>query len=128
MPAKPWCQREGLALLTDLYELTMVAGFWKERRADQRVCFEYFFRRLPPNAGFAVAAGLGPFLQYLENLRFSDEDIAYLDTLGLFDEAFLEFDAEVSDHIVHQLLRERASNRPKLCGSHIRDTWVTLTT
>ncbi|HOD50808.1 MAG TPA: nicotinate phosphoribosyltransferase [Candidatus Hydrogenedentes bacterium] len=91
MPAKPWCQREGLALLTDLYELTMVAGFWKERRADQRVCFEYFFRRLPPNAGFAVAAGLGPFLQYLENLRFSDEDIAYLDTLGLFDEAFLGY-------------------------------------
>ena len=56
MSAQPWCQREGLALLTDLYELTMVAGFWKEQRAGQRVCFEYFFRRLPPNAGFAVAA------------------------------------------------------------------------
>jgi nicotinate phosphoribosyltransferase len=80
-----------MALLTDLYELTMVAGFWKEQRAGQRVCFEYSFRRLPPNAGFAVVAGLGPFLQYLENLRFSDDDIEYLDTLGLFDGDFLDF-------------------------------------
>ena len=91
MSAQPWCQREGLALLTDLYELTMVAGFWKEQRAGQRVCFEYFFRRLPPNAGFAVAAGLGPFLQYLENLRFSSDDLDYLATLGLFDDAFLAY-------------------------------------
>lgn len=91
MPAKAWYQREGMALLTDLYELTMVAGFWKEQRANQRVCFEYFFRRLPPHAGFAVAAGLGPFLQYLENLQFSSDDLAYLRTLNLFDEAFLAY-------------------------------------
>ncbi|HPK00614.1 MAG TPA: nicotinate phosphoribosyltransferase, partial [Candidatus Hydrogenedentes bacterium] len=91
MPATPWCQREGMALLTDLYELTMVAGFWKEQRANQRVCFEYFFRRLPPHAGFAVAAGLEPFLQYLENLHFSSDDLAYLRTLNLFDDAFLAY-------------------------------------
>jgi nicotinate phosphoribosyltransferase len=91
MSAQPWCQREGLALLTDLYELTMVAGFWKEQRANQRVCFEYFFRRLPPHAGFAVAAGLEPFLQYLENLHFSSDDLAYLRTLNLFDDAFLAY-------------------------------------
>jgi len=89
--AQPWCKREGMALLTDLYELTMVAGFWREKRADQRVCFEYFFRELPPNTGFAVAAGLGPFLQYLENLRFSESDIDYLSSLGLFEDAFLDF-------------------------------------
>ena len=91
MPAQPWCRREGLALLTDLYELTMVAGFRKEHRADQHVCFEYFFRKLPPNAGFAVAAGLGPFLEYLENLRFEEDDIEYLGSLGLFDADFLEY-------------------------------------
>ncbi len=90
MVNQPWYRREGLALLTDLYELTMMAGFVAEQRAKQRVCFEYSFRQLPPNAGFAVAAGLGPFLQYVENLRFGSDDIEYLATLGLFDNAFLE--------------------------------------
>ena len=61
-----WYRREGLALLTDFYELTMVAGHLKESRADQEVCFEYFFRALPPHSGFAVAAGLEPFLDYVE--------------------------------------------------------------
>ncbi len=106
MPAQPWCQREGMALLTDLYELTMVAGFWKEQRAGQRVCFEYFFRRLPPNAGFAVAAGLGPFLQYLENLRFSDDDLAYLGTLGLFHDDFLGYLKEFSPSLTVRAVPE----------------------
>ncbi len=86
----PWRKREGLALLTDFYELTMMAGYLKENRADFRVCFEYFFRHLPPHAGFAVAAGLGPFLDYLEHLRFTPDDIAYLRSLNVFDESFLE--------------------------------------
>lgn len=85
-----WCRREGMALLTDLYELTMIAGFEKEGRANHRVCFEYFFRSLPPHGGFAVSAGLDSFLSYLENLRFLDDDIAYLDTMNLFDRAFLD--------------------------------------
>ncbi|MBN2311832.1 MAG: nicotinate phosphoribosyltransferase [Candidatus Hydrogenedentes bacterium] len=89
--AQPWCQREGLALLTDLYELTMAAGYLKEHRPGHTVCFEYFFRSLPPHGGFAVAAGLEPFLDYLEHLRFADDDIDYLRSLGSFDEDFLEF-------------------------------------
>ncbi len=88
--AHPWRTREGLALLTDFYELTMMAGYLKENRADARVCFEYFFRYLPPNAGFGVAAGLGPFLDYLESLQFHDDDIEYLRTLRIFDAAFLD--------------------------------------
>lgn len=86
-----WYRREGLALFTDFYELTMGAGQWREGRADQRVCFEYFFRKLPPQAGFAIAAGLQSFLDYLERLRFASDDLAYLRSLAMFDEAFLDF-------------------------------------
>ena len=84
-----WYRRDGLALLTDFYELTMMAGYLKEGRDDQQVCFEYFFRSLPPHGGFAVAAGLEPFLDYLEHLRFHPDDIAYLRSLAVFDESFL---------------------------------------
>ena len=80
-----WCQREGLALLTDFYELTMMAGYLKEGRADQEVTFDYSFRSLPPHAGFAVAAGLETFLQYLDHLRFHADDVAYLDSLAMFE-------------------------------------------
>lgn len=88
---RPWFKREGLALLTDLYELTMMAGYWQDGRTNQQVSFDYFFRNLPPHAGFAVTAGLEPFLDYLEHLRFEEDDIAYLRTLGIFDDAFLDF-------------------------------------
>jgi len=86
----PWRSRAGLALLTDFYELTMMAGYLKEGREDQQACFEYFFRSLPPHAGFAVCAGLEPFLSYLENLRFEEDDLAYLASLEVFEDAFIE--------------------------------------
>ncbi|MCH8203721.1 MAG: nicotinate phosphoribosyltransferase [Candidatus Hydrogenedentes bacterium] len=90
-PGDSWFAREGLALLTDFYELTMIAGYIKERRANARVCFEYFFRNLPPHSGFAVAAGLEPFLHYLSNLRFHDDDLDYLRSLGKFDDDFFSY-------------------------------------
>ena len=86
-----WFKREGLALLTDFYQLTMMAGQWKEGRADTRVSFDYFYRNLPPHTGFAVTAGLDLLLDYLDQLRFHPEDVAYLRSLGVFDEAFLDF-------------------------------------
>ncbi len=89
-PAQPWIARDGLALLTDLYELTMMAGYFREGNADRPAIFEYFFRSLPPHAGFAVMAGLESVLGYLEGLRFHPDDIDYLRSLGLFDEAFLK--------------------------------------
>jgi nicotinate phosphoribosyltransferase len=88
---QPWRTREGLALLTDFYELTMMAGYLHEGRADLQVSFEYFFRHLPPHNGFAVAAGLNPFLDYLEHLRFEDDDVEYLRTQDIFDEEFLSY-------------------------------------
>lgn len=88
---KPWFERKGLALLTDLYQLTMMAGYFKEKRGHIEVCFEYFFRSLPPHSGYAIFAGLESFLLYLANLKFSEEDIRYLHSLNLFDDDFLEF-------------------------------------
>jgi len=87
----PWYNRAGLALLTDLYELTMMAGYYRVAHNNREVAFDYFFRKLPPHAGFAVAAGLDPFLDYLTHLRFGDDDLDYLLTLGMFNEEFLAF-------------------------------------
>jgi nicotinate phosphoribosyltransferase len=86
-----WARREDFALLTDFYELTMMNGYWATGRQDVRVCFEYFFRELPPQNGFAVAAGLQQLVDYLTRLHFDDEDIDYLRSLDVFPEGFLEF-------------------------------------
>jgi nicotinate phosphoribosyltransferase len=79
-----------LALVTDLYQLTMMYGYFKTGRSQQRVVFDMFYRSNPCGNGFAIAAGLEQVVWYLHQLRFSDEDIAYLRGLGLFSEDFLE--------------------------------------
>jgi nicotinate phosphoribosyltransferase len=86
-----WNRREGLALLTDYYELTMLAGYLRHGLAQRPAVFEYFFRTLPPHTGFVLAAGLEQFLDYLENLSFSPEDIAYLESLRVFDRPTLDY-------------------------------------
>lgn len=86
-----WFCREGFALLTDFYQLTMMAGYWKDGRTERQVSFDYFFRSLPPHTGFAIAAGLDGFLSYLERLQFTEDDLAYLASLDAFDSAFLEY-------------------------------------
>ncbi len=77
------------ALLTDLYQLTMLQGYWHEGMAETAV-FELFVRKLPPQRNFLVAAGLAQALDYLENLRFHEAEIAYLKETGLFRDEFLE--------------------------------------
>lgn len=79
------------ALLTDLYQLTMIAGYVEEGIAETPATFDLFFRRNPFRGGFAVSAGLGPALDYLEGLAFSDDDVAWLDTLGLFSPKVLDW-------------------------------------
>ncbi len=76
------------ALLTDLYQLTMLQGYWHEGMAETAV-FELFVRRLPPDRNFLIAAGLEQALDYLEKLRFSATELDYLRQTGLFDDAFL---------------------------------------
>ena len=78
-------------LLTDLYELTMLAGYLEEGMTEQRAVFDLFFRTNPFEGGYAVFAGLEPALEYLESLRFTGEELAYLMSLGLFRPRFLDF-------------------------------------
>lgn len=78
-------------LLTDLYELTMLAGYLEQGMEEKRSVFDLFFRHTPFNGGYAVFAGLGPALSYLEDLRFTDEELVYLDSLGIFSPRFIGF-------------------------------------
>lgn len=78
------------ALFTDLYELTMMAGYHATGRADEPATFDLFFRKAPAGVDLVVCAGLDPVLDYLEELRFTDGDLAYLRGLGRFDDSFLD--------------------------------------
>ena len=78
------------ALFTDLYELTMMAGYHADGRAEQTATFDLFFRKAPAGVDVVVAAGLDPVLDYLTGLRFGDEDLRFLDGLGLFASDFLD--------------------------------------
>lgn len=78
------------ALFTDFYELTMAQGYWKNKMNYPAV-FDMFFRRQPFNGGFSVFAGLHTLLEALETFSFSQEDITYLSSLGIFEEGFLEY-------------------------------------
>ncbi|MCL2008294.1 MAG: nicotinate phosphoribosyltransferase [Treponema sp.] len=78
------------ALFTDFYSLTMAQGYWK-RGMDSRAVFEMFFRHHPFKGGFSVFAGLESFLEKLKSFIFTEDDISYLKSLKLFDDAFLNY-------------------------------------
>ncbi len=80
-----------LALLTDFYQLTMLAGYFESGKTDQAAVFDLYFRRIPQKGGYCVAAGLEPALEYLENLRFEADDLEYLRSTKTFSEGFLEY-------------------------------------
>ena len=80
-----------LTTLTDFYELTMAGGYFEEGMKDIIATFDMFYRRNPDKSGFAIMAGLEQVIDYLQNLRFTDEDIAFLRGKGIFSEAFLEY-------------------------------------
>ena len=81
---------EGLALFTDLYQLTMLQAYFEERMTEPAV-FSLFVRRLPRNRNFLVACGLDTVLEYLESLRFTQQDLSYLGTLKIFSDRFLSW-------------------------------------
>src|SRR6266850_6882003 len=89
--------RGSLALLTDLYQLTMACGYWKQGDADREAVFHLTFRRPPFGGGYAIAAGIAPALAYLRRLRFTPDDLGYLATLRdsedapLFPAGFLDY-------------------------------------
>jgi nicotinate phosphoribosyltransferase len=88
---------QSLALLTDLYQLTMAYGYWKLGRSEQEAVFHLFFRKPPFGGGYAVAAGLGPAVEFLEQFRFDASDLDYLATIAgndgrpLFESAFYDY-------------------------------------
>ena len=79
-----------LTLLTDLYQLTMGYGFFRQKKHEEEVVFDLFFRK-NELITYSIAAGLEQAMEYLLDWRFDDEDIAYLRSLELFDEDFLEY-------------------------------------
>jgi len=80
-----------LTLLTDLYELTMMQGYFKEEEKNVNAIFDMFYRRNPDGNGYAVSCGLEQVIELIENFHFSDSDIEYLNSLGIFDADFLEY-------------------------------------
>ncbi len=80
-----------LTLLTDLYELTMMQGYFKEKEQNETVIFDAFYRNNPDNNGYAICAGLEQVIDYVKNLHFDKDDIDYLRSVGLFDEDFLDY-------------------------------------
>ena len=83
-----------LTMLCDFYELTMSQGYFKTGYSDRITYFDLFFRRCPDGGGFAIAAGLEQIIQYIQELHFDAEDIAYLRGRNLFSEEFLAYLAD----------------------------------
>ncbi len=80
-----------LTLLTDLYELTMMQGYFKNAGMNETVIFDAFYRSNPEGGGYAISAGLEQIIEYIKNLHFSKEDVEYLRSLHIFEEDFLEY-------------------------------------
>lgn len=78
-------------MLCDFYELTMANGYFEAGKKDEIVYFDCFFRTIPDGGGFAIAAGLEQLIDYIENIRFTEEDIAYLKTKNCFSQGFLDY-------------------------------------
>lgn len=83
--------RQNLTLLTDLYELTMMQGYFKNKDRNEPVIFDAFYRSNPCGGGYAVSAGLEQVIQYIRELHFDQEDITYLSSLGIFSPDFLDY-------------------------------------
>ena len=84
-------KQENFAMLCDFYEFTMSNGYFKNGFYEKNVWFDVFFRKVPDDGGFAIAAGLEQVIDYIRELHFEDEDIEYLRSKGIFDEGFLKY-------------------------------------
>ncbi|HAS21305.1 MAG TPA: nicotinate phosphoribosyltransferase [Lachnospiraceae bacterium] len=83
--------RQNLTLLTDLYELTMMQGYFKHKDENKNVIFDAFFRTNPFGGGYSIMCGIEQLVNYVKELHFSDGDIEYLRSIGIFDEDFLNY-------------------------------------
>ncbi|MCQ2417911.1 MAG: nicotinate phosphoribosyltransferase [Oscillospiraceae bacterium] len=80
-----------LTMLVDFYEMTMANGFLENGLGEITTCFDLFFRKVPDQGGYAIMAGLEQAIEYMKNLHFTEEDIAYLRDKHIFCEAFLDY-------------------------------------
>ena len=80
-----------LSMLLDFYELTMGNGYLKNDLSDKIAVFDMFFRRVPDGGGYTIMAGLNQLIEYLQNLKFDDDDIEYLRNKNCFCEEFLDY-------------------------------------
>ena len=83
--------KQNLTLMTDLYELTMMQGYFRNKDRNETVIFDAFYRNNPMDSGYSICAGLEQVIDYINNLHFEDDDIAYLRSLGIFGEDFLKY-------------------------------------
>ncbi len=81
-------------LLCDFYELTMANGYFELGKGNETAYFDVFFRKVPDGGGFAIAAGLEQVIDYIKELKFTEEDIAFLREKGIFSEGFLKYLAD----------------------------------
>ncbi|MDO4648864.1 MAG: nicotinate phosphoribosyltransferase [Eubacteriales bacterium] len=84
-------EARNITMMMDLYELTMANGYFHQENPESKVAFDVFYRKNPDGGGFSIFAGLEQIGEYIENMHFSEEDIAYLRSLHLFDEEFLTY-------------------------------------
>lgn len=82
--------RENLTLLTDFYELTMMQGYYRNK-TNETVVFDVFYRNNPSGSGYSICAGLEQVIDYIKNICFTEDDISYLRSIGMFEEDFLEY-------------------------------------
>ena len=80
-----------LSMLCDFYELTMGNGYFQTGYGDKISYFDVFFRSVPDGGGYAIAAGLEQLVEYIQNLHFEEDDIAFLREKGIFEEGFLDY-------------------------------------
>lgn len=78
-------------LVTDLYELTMAQTYFLEGKKDEILYFDIFFRKNPFKGGYTISGGLEEIIEYVENFHFAEDDIAYLKSLNLFQDTFLDY-------------------------------------
>jgi len=86
-----WLVKENLTMLADFYEFTMANGYLENNMEDKIAYFDMFFRSIPDDGGFAIMAGVEQLLDYLKNLKFSEDDINYFKSTGIFGEKFINY-------------------------------------
>lgn len=90
--------RQNLTLLTDLYELTMMQGYFKNKNENRTVIFDAFFRNNPFSGGYSIMCGVEQLVRYIDELHFSSQDIEYLRSTGIFGADFLDYLSDFRFH------------------------------